>query len=475
MGMFNDYLRCNVNLGCKQLNQQCKEIAAALDGSFLEVFIDSKTRLKSQAMLKELAILNLEDFNLFEKILSKIKDPQEMNAIANIAFDLSLIPAIQMVFSHPLYISSHVKDGELRKNLIAQHHCEDWVIPKNAQTELQLYSLEFCHNLSYILNLNELELMPFLNLHFKKLKTNERLVSYIFDYMLSNSELWIQKAMTLYIDKPSIWKAIMINQIIQISLNKTEIVNAINKFKRKGIEEYHSILVIATEKTNLFKETNLLKEMLDKLSPRLLYTVLNTVQDLFQFHKDLLDIAFANQKNGDFLLSRFITISKSFPDRLLYSEKPDKQNWISNIVSIRHSHSEMITLLNLRAANVNNIIVKIFGGASKEDLLVWAVNEKELELQKDLVALFKEEFDEESLPIIEKLFREHNIPVPISVSQALNDVCCICLNDFAENPRQIGCGHLFHRDCIKKWLSIKSSCPMCAYKCAVKSKKVNTN
>lgn len=42
--------------------------------------------------------------------------------------------------------------------------------------------------------------------------------------------------------------------------------------------------------------------------------------------------------------------------------------------------------------------------------------------------------------------------------------CCICLGDFAEGEqlRKLpGCGHLFHIDCIDKWLEEHKTCPLC--------------
>ncbi|KAK8503396.1 hypothetical protein V6N12_034791 [Hibiscus sabdariffa] len=42
-------------------------------------------------------------------------------------------------------------------------------------------------------------------------------------------------------------------------------------------------------------------------------------------------------------------------------------------------------------------------------------------------------------------------------------VCCICLTKFADNDelRELPCIHVFHVDCIDKWLKINASCPLC--------------
>ena len=44
-----------------------------------------------------------------------------------------------------------------------------------------------------------------------------------------------------------------------------------------------------------------------------------------------------------------------------------------------------------------------------------------------------------------------------------NDSCAICIEDFASGNvlRRLSCGHLYHRDCIDKWLDRKPICPLC--------------
>lgn len=41
--------------------------------------------------------------------------------------------------------------------------------------------------------------------------------------------------------------------------------------------------------------------------------------------------------------------------------------------------------------------------------------------------------------------------------------CMVCLSEFAEGDllRQLGCDHLFHKDCIDEWLQRSASCPIC--------------
>ncbi|KAG7591799.1 Zinc finger RING-type [Arabidopsis thaliana x Arabidopsis arenosa] len=46
-----------------------------------------------------------------------------------------------------------------------------------------------------------------------------------------------------------------------------------------------------------------------------------------------------------------------------------------------------------------------------------------------------------------------------------DDCCCICLGKYGEEEgialRKLECSHVFHSECIDKWLRIKSSCPLC--------------
>lgn len=46
-------------------------------------------------------------------------------------------------------------------------------------------------------------------------------------------------------------------------------------------------------------------------------------------------------------------------------------------------------------------------------------------------------------------------------------VCCICLAKYSDNDelRELPCSHLFHTECVDKWLKINALCPLC--KCEV--------
>ena len=44
-----------------------------------------------------------------------------------------------------------------------------------------------------------------------------------------------------------------------------------------------------------------------------------------------------------------------------------------------------------------------------------------------------------------------------------DDDCCICCSSYDINnkPNKLKCGHLFHNDCITKWLKTSGTCPIC--------------
>jgi hypothetical protein len=41
--------------------------------------------------------------------------------------------------------------------------------------------------------------------------------------------------------------------------------------------------------------------------------------------------------------------------------------------------------------------------------------------------------------------------------------CCICLEDLTYDLYALKCGHLFHENCIRKWLRFKKFCPVCQF------------
>jgi hypothetical protein len=45
----------------------------------------------------------------------------------------------------------------------------------------------------------------------------------------------------------------------------------------------------------------------------------------------------------------------------------------------------------------------------------------------------------------------------------LAQVCCICLTKYGDDDelRELPCNHLFHVQCVDKWLKINAVCPLC--------------
>jgi hypothetical protein len=42
-----------------------------------------------------------------------------------------------------------------------------------------------------------------------------------------------------------------------------------------------------------------------------------------------------------------------------------------------------------------------------------------------------------------------------------NKECSICFDDISSDPVKLGCGHVFHNDCIKEWFERDIRCPLC--------------
>ncbi|WEL39296.1 RING-type domain-containing protein [Encephalitozoon hellem] len=52
---------------------------------------------------------------------------------------------------------------------------------------------------------------------------------------------------------------------------------------------------------------------------------------------------------------------------------------------------------------------------------------------------------------------------PYSSQEFISKGCIICLEDFEDGGcvRNLGCGHVFHRECVDKWLRKNFVCPVC--------------
>ncbi|KAL0315694.1 UNVERIFIED_CONTAM: E3 ubiquitin-protein ligase RDUF1 [Sesamum radiatum] len=42
--------------------------------------------------------------------------------------------------------------------------------------------------------------------------------------------------------------------------------------------------------------------------------------------------------------------------------------------------------------------------------------------------------------------------------------CSVCMEGFGGAGKQVQCGHVFHENCISRWLSLHNSCPLCRSK-----------
>ncbi|XP_028760503.1 E3 ubiquitin-protein ligase MBR2-like isoform X2 [Neltuma alba] len=63
--------------------------------------------------------------------------------------------------------------------------------------------------------------------------------------------------------------------------------------------------------------------------------------------------------------------------------------------------------------------------------------------------------------ILSHLSQEKFQPIPDGSEE--NECCCVCQEEYQENEDlgKLWCGHRFHVDCIKPWLELKNSCPIC--------------
>ncbi|XP_059277774.1 E3 ubiquitin-protein ligase RING1-like [Lycium ferocissimum] len=51
----------------------------------------------------------------------------------------------------------------------------------------------------------------------------------------------------------------------------------------------------------------------------------------------------------------------------------------------------------------------------------------------------------------------------------VNGLCIVCMEGFQRGVDDHGkqlvpCGHVFHANCLTKWLSVHNSCPLCRFK-----------
>ncbi|ORX71190.1 hypothetical protein DL89DRAFT_221739 [Linderina pennispora] len=61
--------------------------------------------------------------------------------------------------------------------------------------------------------------------------------------------------------------------------------------------------------------------------------------------------------------------------------------------------------------------------------------------------------------------REFIRRLPVLKASDTNQSCTICNDEFAEDCEltRLPCKHYFHRECIKPWLELHNTCPMCRH------------
>lgn len=57
----------------------------------------------------------------------------------------------------------------------------------------------------------------------------------------------------------------------------------------------------------------------------------------------------------------------------------------------------------------------------------------------------------------------------------IDDVCAICYHEFTTSARITPCNHYFHALCLRKWLYIQDTCPMCHQKVYIEEKDSNVS
>jgi hypothetical protein len=93
------------------------------------------------------------------------------------------------------------------------------------------------------------------------------------------------------------------------------------------------------------------------------------------------------------------------------------------------------------------------------------------ELFKDLVGFQKTEEDKEKrkknknniiLDAVDAVDAVDAFDSADKLIEVIGIDCSICLDDVGTKQAcNLGCGHLFHTECINEWKNINDSCPMC--------------
>jgi len=62
--------------------------------------------------------------------------------------------------------------------------------------------------------------------------------------------------------------------------------------------------------------------------------------------------------------------------------------------------------------------------------------------------------------------QHHETTTTTTGSSQVESICCICLTEVSNSLSVVRmpqhcCSHVFHKDCIWKWISVRSTCPLC--------------
>lgn len=88
-----------------------------------------------------------------------------------------------------------------------------------------------------------------------------------------------------------------------------------------------------------------------------------------------------------------------------------------------------------------------------------------------LSALWERFHDGRKALILRRDARKKIYSIPTATREKLDDyddVCPICHQNMA-SAKITPCGHLYHRECLQKWMNFKDSCPLCSYKLTVQT------
>ncbi|KAJ4843154.1 hypothetical protein Tsubulata_018581 [Turnera subulata] len=134
---------------------------------------------------------------------------------------------------------------------------------------------------------------------------------------------------------------------------------------------------------------------------------------------------------------------------------------------------ELITDLNRshRDALLQEIMVGVMNGLSHwkssappnscpEPILYIEVSVKREEAS--LAERFAMELSEEDWRMVPTA-RAAQVVKGVKVAAGEEDRCAVCLEDVVGCAGRLPCDHVFHRDCIMKWLDTSHYCPVCRY------------